>query len=282
MEMYMERKISGLLAVTLLLQFMFVFTATAATEYIWSVVPQFTGTAVHRDWTPIIEHIEVKTGYRFRLKIYGSIPEFEKGFLNGVPDFAYMNPYHVVMAKDAQGYVPIVRNSKRTLTGIIVTRKDNSINNVKDLHGHKIAFPSPNAFAASLYMRALLKEKEGIDFKAQYAGTHSNAYRLTLAGKTVAAGAVNRTLKKERKEVQQNLKIIYKTPSFPSHPLTVHKRVPTKVIKAVQETLLELNKTEQGKKLLAAILLSNPIKANYARDYQNLKSLSLDKYIVRY
>jgi phosphonate transport system substrate-binding protein len=281
MEKNMKRKWSRLTTIIILLQFLLSHSVVAETQYIWSVVPQFTGTAVHRDWTPVLKHIESKTGYRFKLKIYDSIPEFEKGFINGVPDFAYMNPYHAVMAKDAQGYSPIVRNSKRLLSGIMVVRQDSAINNIKHLNGKKIAFPSPNAFAASLYMRALLREKEGIDFIPVYAGTHSNAYRLTLAGKTIATGAVKRTLLKERKELQQNLKILYKTPGFPSHPLTVHKRVPDKVKKAVQSTLLELAQTPHGEKLLKAILLSHPTKANYDTDYLPLKKLELDKYLVR-
>lgn len=262
---------------------LFVYSASAysATKYIWSVVPQFTGTAVHRDWTPLIEYIQNKTGYHFKLKIYDSIPKFEDGFLRGEPDIAYMNPYHAVMAKETQGYTPLLRSSTRLLSGIIVVRKDSTIKTVKQLNGKKITFPSPNAFAASLYMRALLKEKEQIDFSINYAGTHSNAYRKVLIGHSTAAGAVKRTLQKERSEVQQNLRIIYKTPKFPSHPLTAHKRVPQKVKNAVQNAILSLVKTEQGRKLLNPVLLSDPIKANYKKDYQPLKLLKLEKYLVR-
>ena len=254
----------------------------AEKKYIWAVVPQFTGTAVHRDWSPVLKHIASKTGYSFELKIYDSIPEFEKGFLKGEPDFAYMNPYHAVMAKEAQGYDPIIRNGKRLLSGIIVVRKDSVIHNVKQLEGEKLAFPSPNAFAASLYMRALLREKEQLQFTSIYSGTHSNSYRQVLIGNVKAAGAVNRTLLKERNEVQRNLKIIYKTPGFPSHPLTVHKRVPDKVKSAVQLTLLEYGKTVVGKNRLKRILLANPIKANYDIDYLPLKLLKLDKYLISY
>ena len=279
MENNMQEKSAQFTIVVVLVQLLFSYSSAAETRYILSVVPQFTGTAVYRDWTPIIKHIESKTDYRLKLKIYDSISDFEKGFLKGVPDFAYMNPYHAVMAKDAQGYEPILRNNKRLLSGIMVVRKDSSINDVKQLNGKEISFPSPNAFAASLYMRALLREKENINFTSVYSGTHSNAYRQTLTGQTHAAGAVMRTFLKEKKEVQENFKIIYKTPSFPSHPLTVHKRVPEKVIKAVQSALLELNQTKKGRKLLKSVLLSDPVKANYDTDYLPLKSLKLDKYL---
>ena len=248
--------------------------------YSWSVVPQFTGSVIHRDWVPVLKHIEKSTGYRFELKFYDSIPGFEKGFLDGEPDFAYMNPYHAVMANEAQGYDPIIRSSKRLLTGILVARKDNPIDNLDALNGKKIAFPSPNAFAAALYMRALLREKEGINFTPVYTGTHSNAYRQTLAGRTIATGGVARTLRKERFEIQQSLKVIYKTPGSASHPLAVHRRVPDAVKIAVQKALLELNITEKGRGLLKAVLLSDSVKADYGVDYKPLKSLNLEKYLV--
>jgi phosphonate transport system substrate-binding protein len=256
-------------------------TAYAEISYTWSVVPQFTGTTIHRDWMPLLKRLEAVTAYHFKLKIYDSIPQFEKSFLKGEIDFAYMNPYHAVMAMEAQGYQPIIRNGKQMLTGILVTRKDSHIDNVQALNGKKIAFPSPNAFAAALYMRALLREKEGIDFTAVYAGTHSNAYRQTLIGRTAASGAVKRTLLKQRTEVQQALKIIYTTPGNPSHPIAVHPRVPHKVKVAVQQAILKMAQSDDDRSLLKSTLLSAPVKADYERDYLPLKLLKLDKYVDR-
>jgi len=258
-----------------------VSVAHAKETYIWSVVPQFTGIAVHRDWTPLLNAIEKNTGYQFSLKIYDSIPEFESGFADGKPDFAYMNPYHAVIAKNEQGYIPIIRDGKRKLTGILVTRKDSAIKSVEDLQGKRIAFPSPNAFAASLLPRALLTEKYNIQYTTAYAKTHSNAYRFVLLNKAAASGGVYRTLKRERAEVQEQLRVIYKTSSSPSHPVVVHKRVPKKVANAVQEAIIALAKTDDGKAILKAILIPKPIAANYKRDYKPLSKLNLEQYVVR-
>ena len=253
----------------------------AKESYSWSVVPQFTGIVVHRDWTPLLQAIQKDTGYRFSLKLYKSISSFEKGFTDGKPDFAYMNPYHAVMAKNSQGYTPIIRDGKRKLTGILVARKNSSIKNVQDLQGKSIAFPSPNAFAASLYLRALLAAKEGIQFTPLYAKTHSNSYRFVLRNKTQASGAVYRTLKRERPEVKSQLKVIYKTPSSPSHPIVVHRRVPKDVAKAVQKSIIGLTKTKEGQAILKAILIPQPIPAIYEHDYKPLQDLKLEKYIVK-
>lgn len=268
------------LLVFTLLPGLHVHAADNKTVYVWSVVPQFTNTAIHRDWTPILNYLHKHTPYQFKLQLYKSIPDFEQGFLSGEPDIAYMNPYHAVMAKRAHNYQPILRDSERLLTGILVTRKDSNINSLADLSGKTISFPSPNAFAAALYMRALLREKEHINFTARYDKTHSNAYRQVLRRKAAAAGGVYRTLHKERKSVKENLKVVYTTPSTPSHPLTAHARVPRQVVKSIQDAFAAIQNDRQWQTTLKAILLPRPINSNYA-DYQFLEDLRLEKYIIK-
>ena len=270
---------TSLLAVIMLL---LELTAAANEDhtYTWAVVPQFTALAVHRDWTPLLRTIEEKTGFRLRLVIQESIPGFEVNFLAGKPDFAYMNPYHAVMAKRAQGYIPLIRDSRRRLTGILVVRKESPYQQVTDLRNKTIAFPAPNAFAAALYMRALLQEKEGVTFEPRYTSTHSNVYRHVLLGKTVAGGGVLRTLHKQPREVVDNLRVLYQTPSTPSHPLTAHPRVPESIRAAVTAAIIELAQSPSGQQLLQAVLLPQPIKADYVTNYQPLEALSLEKYVV--
>lgn len=255
-------------------------SAGAQTTFVWSVVPQFPATTIHRDWTPLLARLETMTGHRFKLKTYDLISDFEVGFLRGEPDFAYMNPYHAIMAKNAQGYETIVRNGEILLIGILVTRTDSGIDSVEDLRGRRIAFPSPNAFAAALYMRALLRESEGIDFTPVYVGTHSNAFRQTLRGRTAATGTVRRAWAKETDEVRSTLKVIYETPGRAPHPIAVHERVPAAIRQAVLEAILELDKTSEGRALLEPVFLSPAVEAVYERDYLPLHSLNLDKYVV--
>lgn len=251
----------------------------AEESYTWAVVPQFTGTVVHRDWTPLLQAIEKATGYKLTLTLYDSISAFEIGFLAGKPDFAYMNPYHAVMARRMQGYEPLVRDETSKLTGIIVTRVNSGLDSVEDLARKEIVFPSPNAFAASLYVRALLTENEKLEFTPIYTQTHSNAYRYVLVGKAAASGGVLRTLRRERPEVQSELKVIYETPGTPSHPIVYHKRVPKHAAQAVQKAVFDFSRTEDGKKILEAILIPSPVVASYD-DYQPLEALNLEKYVV--
>jgi phosphonate transport system substrate-binding protein len=47
------------------------------------VVPQFTPVEIYERWGPLVKELENRTGLKFELKTYKSIPEFEKAFLKG-------------------------------------------------------------------------------------------------------------------------------------------------------------------------------------------------------
>lgn len=248
--------------------------------YTISVVPQFPRLVLFEDWQPLLDHLSAELGVRFELQVEDTIPDFERSFLDGGPDFAFMNPYHAVMAMRAQGYIPLVSDSSRQLKGILVVDKDSPYRSVQDLDGRALAFPSPNAFGASLYMRALLAEREGISFDPLYVETHSNAYRYALLGKAAAGGGVMNTLKREAEGFQAELRVLYETPGVRPHPLSAHPRVPEELRQRLVEALLNLYASEEGRGILRAVQLAEPVRVDYAADYLELESLNLERYVI--
>jgi len=247
--------------------------------YSVAVVPQFPAAELHRDWAGLLERVGHDAGVTLVLKVAPGIPRFETELLAGAPDFAFMNPYHAVMAMRAQGYLPLLRGSK-PLTGILVVRRDDAIKSVRDLDGRQIAFPAPNAFGASLWMRALLAEREHIRISPLYVQTHSNVYRQVIHGLVAAGGGVNNTLAQERDEVRADLRVLMETPAVAPHPLAAHPRVPARVQQAVAEAFMRLAADPAGQALLAGVTLAGPVRADYGRDYRPLEQYRLDKYVV--
>jgi len=271
-----------LLALILLIFFITAaFKKSLAQERVFTigVVPQFTPVEIYERWGPLVKELENRTGLKFELKTYKSIPEFEKAFLKGEPDFVFMNPYHQVMAYKAQKYIPLVRD-KTPLTGILVVRRDSPVKEVKDLDGKVIAFPAPNAFAASLYMRALLAENFKIRFIPEYVKTHDNVYRQVILGKAQAGGGVNNTFLRQPEEIKRGLRILYETPPSAPHPFSVHPRVPKEVRDKVKKAILDMANEPSMKALLDRVQMPNPVPADYARDYKPLEKLNLEKYVV--
>ncbi len=253
--------------------------AKAETEYTFGVVPQFEPRKLFNIWSPILKELNVRTGLKFKMVGSSEIPEFETDFMGGEFDFAYMNPYHALMASTEQGYVPLVRDNGRKLFGILVAKKDNPISSAAELNNKKIAFPAPNALGAALLMRADLDQIYKIKFKASYVQTHSSVYLNVLLGEVDAGGGVMGTLNGQKPEVRDGLKIIYKTRSMAPHPVVAHPRVPKEHMDLVRNAFLDIGKTEEGAAMLAKIPMKK-IGPAEIKEYLELKEWSLDKYFV--
>jgi phosphonate transport system substrate-binding protein len=253
--------------------------ARAGQVYTFAIVPQFAPVDIGIRWTPLLKRLEADTGLAFQLRIFEKTLAFEEDFLRGNSDFVYLNPYHMVMAAKTQGYTPLVRGAE-SLSGMLVVDRDGPIKTLADLNGANVAFPSPNAFGASLYMRALLSDKERLRFTPVYVGTHQNVYRHVLLGVEMAGGGVAATLDREPPTIRTRLHALYKTPETASHPVAVHPRVPREVRDRLARALIELNKDPGGRKLLDDVELSGAMAADYARDYLPLEKLKLDRYLV--
>lgn len=247
-------------------------------QYSFAVVPQQDAIVTQRNWAPFLKALSLRTSMQFKLNISRSIPGFELEVLQGTNDFTYMNPYHAIIAKQKIGYEPLIRNSAKKLHGILIVRRDSNITDVSQLQNKDVVFPSPNAFGASLLMRALLHSKWDINILPRYVGTHANVYRNVLYKKAVAGGGVNKTLHQEHIGMQEKLRVLYKTPGSASHPLSVHPRVPTVLAERVQQAILDMWQDKSERHLLDNVQLSNPVLADYQRDYAPLEKLGLEKY----
>ena len=243
------------------------------------VVPQFSATEIYTAWAPLLEKVGIQTKQCFSLVIPNTIPEFEKAVLAGKADFAYMNPYHEVIAYHAQKYAPLIADGSHTLSGILVVKSDSRIKSLADLRKATIAFPSPNAFGASLLIRASLT-KAGIPFRAEYVKSHSNVYRAVIFGDFPAGGGIQATLQRERPEVKENLRVLYTTGAYRPHPIAVNPRVPAAEVTAFTNEILNLKKEPAGRQLLEGIQIPDPIKVTYQKDYKELESLGLGKFVV--
>lgn len=243
------------------------------------IVPQLPPREIVSTWTPVLRQVGQRAGVCLVLVVAPSIPVFEQQLRNGQLDFAFMNPYHQLMAQRWRGFIPLLRDGLSQLEGILVVRKDSPVRRLADLNGATVSFPAPNAFAASLLPRALLS-RAGIRITPSYVRTHSNVYRAVILGSNLAGGGVNNTLQRERREVLQRLRVLWRTPPFPAHPFSAAAKVPLKVRLGVQAAFLDLSRTAHGRQLLTRVQLPRVVKANHARDYAPLATLGLERYVV--
>jgi len=273
------RLVVRLLVAAALLGTGFAHGAESKGSYTFYVTPQLPPVVMHQAWSPLLKRLSEETGYTFRLDIPPSIPAFETLMRKGIPDFVFPNPYLVVVLHKTVGYIPLIRSNAMLLEGYLVVRKDSPLQSLKELKGKAVAFPAPNSFAASLYMRSLLA-KEGIPIQPRYVGAHSNVYRQVVYGEVEAGGGVNYSFDREPQEIRDNLRILFKTPPTKPHPVSAHPRIPATVREAVTAALLRIATTPEGAVMMDKAQLPKPVRADYRQDYQSMEQLGLEKFFV--
>jgi len=254
-------------------------TAEAGKVYRFGVVPQFEPRKLSSIWKPILREVERRSGLTIHMVGSPKIPDFEEAFLNGEFDFAYMNPYHAMLAMRQQGYQPLVRDGERSLFGVLVVRKDSPITDVRELAGREVAFPAPNALGASLLMRADLASIHGIEVVPVYVQTHSSVYLHVSMDLVAAGGGVMSTLKRQPTNIRDGLRIIYRTRPMAPHPVAAHPRVPKADRERVRLAFLEMANSEAGTALLAKVPMRKVIAAT-VEDYAELSNWGLEKFYV--
>lgn len=247
------------------------------TVYTIGIIPQFQQKRLHHIWRPLLSHLEKKTGYILKIKGSPSIPEFEKELLKGGFDFAYTNPYLMLLANKEQGYLPLVKDIGKTLHGVIVVNKKSNITSISQLVGKIIAFPSPNALGASLLIQQELQDDFNIKINPIYVKNHDSVYLNVLLNKASAGGGVQKTLNKQKLKYRESLTVLHTTVGVAPHPIAVHPNVPTQVAKEIKQALLKFGESSEGITLLAKIPIKE-IGSSKMEDYQILKKLNLDRF----
>lgn len=249
---------------------------TGKAEYVVGITPQFEANKLFAIWRPILDALEKETGLAFTLRGAPVLNEFEQQYNAGMFDFVYANPYFVGV-RNRQGYLPLIRDHGSSLSGIVVVRKDSPIQNVRELVGQTVAFPSANALAGCLLIRAELEDEFGVKVAPRFVRTHDSSFLNVALGTTVAGGGVQATLEKQRPEVRDNLRILYKTKDMVTLPFVAHPRVPEEVRRRVQAAFLKLGDAPAGQALLAQVPIKR-IGTAVPAEYEALRQLHLDRY----
>ncbi len=250
----------------------------AEEAYTFAVVPQYEQRKLHSIWKPIVDDVARRSGVPLRLVATLGVPDFERELSKGSFDFAYANPYHILLESRRQGYIPLVRDS-HSLTGVLLVARDGPIRSIADLDGKTLAVPSPNALGASLLLRSDLEQIHHVHVRMLDVKTHTSVYLNVARGMADAGGGVQKTLAEQDERLQGALRVLYSTRAMPSHPVAAHPRVPRAVREAVRQALLDLAATPAGQELLADVPLLRMVPASID-DYLVMRDWGLEKYWV--
>ena len=239
----------------------------------FGIVPQQSAGTLARLWTPLLENLSATTGYQITFKTAPDIPEFERRLATGMYDLAYMNPYHYTTFHQQPGYMAFAKEKDKKLQGIIVVRADSPYQDMTELADQTLAFPSPAAFAASIVMRANLRN-QSIPFEAKYVSSHDSVYRSVARGLYPAGGGVMRTFNNIEEDRRKQLRILWTSPGYTPHAFAAHPRLDSSVVDTIQAAMVQLDQTEAGRTLLGNLKLKGITPASDG-EWDNIRAMNL-------
>ena len=224
-------------------------------------------------WTPVMQYLSEKSGVSLQFKTAKDIPTFQQQMREGVYDFAYINPYHYLQYHKGSGYNAFAREKDGKLFGVLVVKKDGPIQDVAQLNGQTMAFPTPAALAATWLPLGMLKDK-GVQVTPQYVNSMDSVYRSVAKGLFPAGGGEMRTLGTIDPEVKNQLRVLWTSEALPPFTFAVHPRVSKDVVAKVQKAMDEMDQNPQGLALLKANNFKGMEVTNDA-DYNAMRKLNI-------
>ena len=244
-----------------------------ATQITIGIVPQQSPLKLAKKWSSITKYLEKETGIEVIFKTEKSIPNFEKKLYEGAYDISYMNPYHFIVANKTQSYEAFIR-AKKNIVGIVLAKDQKVDFSVENMKGKTFLFPAPNAFEATLLPKFEFKKKFGFDIDKQarviYVNSHDSVYKGISREIGYLGGGIIRTYNNFKdKNDKDNISIVYKTQSYPSHPIAYHPRVNKNDILKIQQAFLNMPLE------LSKILSIKQFKTTENAEYDIIKNIGV-------
>lgn len=245
----------------------------------FGVVPQEAPARLARLWTPFLQALSQRTGYRLEFETAPNIPTFEQRLAAARYAIAYMNPYHYVVFHKHPGY-QVFAHAAGKLRGILVVARNGPIRRLQTLRGDTVAFPAPAAFAASVIPRAWLKRLR-IPIKPRYVYSHDSVYLTVADGLYPAGGGILRTLHTMAPGVRRRLRILWRSPAYTPHAFAAAPGVPERVVARVRAALIAMTRTPEGRRLLHQLGFRAITAADDA-EYDDIRALHLHVPVGRH
>lgn len=245
----------------------------AEAPLIMGIFPRNKATETTTRYTPLANYLSERLGRKVELVTAKDFDSFWEGVVESKYDIVHYNQYHYV--RSAQSYKVIAHNQefgKDAVAGALFVRKDSGITELAQLRGRTIIFGGGKDAMLSyiaprfLLMQAGLKET---DFKTEFAVNPPNTL-LALYNKQVDAaggGDILIDLPVVKNAVNtQELTTLATTEPLLFLPWAVKRTMPAKLGESIQAILVELGRSDAGRDILKAAMVTGMGKAE-DRDY---------------
>ncbi len=224
---------------------------------LFGVLPRDNPIIAYERYQPLMDYLSSETGVSIELHLEKNYQAVVDSLGEGKVSFALLGPLTYLDAYKRFDAPPIARS--RTARGetfyrsVIVTDTHGSIEEIAQLVDKKFAFAALWSTSGNLIPRYMLAW-EGIHLDNLNTYHHYN-YHDTVAKKVIShefdAGAIR--LSTAERYTPYGLKIIATSDPIPTGPVVVSPRTPYNIVKKIQQALLSMADSEEGRKILSKL-----------------------------
>lgn len=274
MQMRSGRLLCCCLGLCALMSGLFMAPARASEALVMGIFPRLSASETTTRYSPLAEYLSKRLGREVRLVTSRDFPSFWLGIEKQRYDIVQYNQYHYV--RSSASYQVIAHNKefgKSTLAGALYVRKDSGITKLTDLRGRTILFGGGEdamiGYIAPVYMllQAGLKKE---DFKSTFAVNPINSVIGVYRRTADAAGSGDKVLEQPLLKNVVNadeLKVLAVSEELLHLPWAVKRSMNPVLRKSIQSALVELENSEEGRKVLQSALFTGIGKAD-DKDYE--------------
>jgi phosphonate transport system substrate-binding protein len=219
-------------------------------------------------WNPILHYASTVSGVPLQLKMGRTVQDTDAMMARGEFDFVFTN-HNFQSEFDSLGFKVIARWAGEPIRAVIAVPADSPIQNLRQLGGKRVSFPSNEAFVAYAVPLVALK-RAGVRVEEVFGGNQEGTL-AQLKARRVEAGAVNsRFLGQyaEREHVQ--FREIYVSEGFPDLAVIAHPRVPATTVERVRRALLGMSSDPAAAPILT-LAKSKGFEPAVDRDYDGVR-----------
>ncbi|AOT70422.1 phosphate/phosphite/phosphonate ABC transporter substrate-binding protein [Geosporobacter ferrireducens] len=237
---------------------------------------------LRKQYFGIINEVARQAGFKARTIIVKDYNALAEAMQNNIIDVGWFSPFAYVNAKEKVNTEPIamgVLNGQPFYHGCIVTKKNNGIQQLKDLKGKVFGYVDVKSTSGYVYPRYLLKENrlnpDTLFKEVQYLGTHNKVIEAVLNGEIDGGATYDVGIGVAGKAGLNinNLNILAKTEPIPADAIAVNPNLVHEKKEKLKYAFLNLKQIEEGRKLLTNSIFTDFIQ-NDDKYYDVIRKVS--------
>lgn len=246
-----------------------------------AVLPLYSAITIYDRYEPLMRYLSKRTGREFKLVIPKDFEDFMRVVKGRKAEFSYQNPYIFALIDKDVGITPLVTTVDDTsesedrpgqqdsFRGVIITRDDSRLKNVKDLRNKRVMIVSRKS-AGGYLSQKLFFAQMGIDVDKEMRIVDAKRQETVILGVykgEADAGFVRESaLEVVREEIDMTkIRVLAYTKSLPNWPFAAAGNAPPALVRDVKRHLIELKDRE--------ILAAAKIRAFRAADEREFEAL---------